>query len=197
MFTGIVEELGRVGSLEAGDGGTRLVVRSSEVAATARVGDSIAVNGVCLTAVEVRPDGLRFDLASETVERSTLGSVGRGDPVNLERPLTLASPLGGHLVQGHVDAVGTVDAVEPDGSGARVRVRLPDGLRRYVAEKGSVAVDGVSLTVSSVDGDVFEVALVPHTLSVTTLGARKPGDAVNVETDVLAKYVESLMRSGR
>ena len=197
MFTGIVEELGRVGSLEAGDGGRRLVVRSSVVAPTARVGDSIAVNGVCLTAVEVRPEGVAFDLAAETVQRSTLGSLGPGDPVNLERPLTLAAPLGGHLVQGHVDAVGTVDAVQPDGSGARLRVRLPDGLRRYLVDKGSVAVDGVSLTVSSVDGDVFEVALIPHTLSVTTLGARRPGDDVNVETDLLAKYVESLMRSGR
>lgn len=194
MFTGIVEELGRVESLERGDRGARLAVRCSVVRSGTRVGDSIAVNGVCLTAVDVRADLLGFDLAPETLERSTLARLEPGDPVNLERPLTLASRLGGHLVQGHVDAVGAVDSVAGDGDGARLRVRVPDGLARHVAEKGSVAVDGVSLTVASLEGETFEVALIPHTLTATTLGTRRPGDRVNVETDVLAKYVDRLMR---
>jgi riboflavin synthase len=191
MFTGIVEERGRVRSA----GPDRLEVACRAVAIDARVGDSIGVNGVCLTAVEADDGGLAFDLSPETVKRTTLGDLAEGDPVNLERPVTLATRLGGHLVQGHVDGVGEVEEVVPDGeAGARMRIRAPDGLDRYLVEKGSVAVDGVSLTVAGIEGSRFEVALIPHTLDATTLGARGPGDRVNLETDVLAKYVERLTR---
>jgi len=190
MFTGIVEERGAVRSA----GPDRLEVACRTVAADTRVGDSISVNGVCLTAVEVDEGRLAFDLSPETVKRTTLGDLAEDDPVNLERPVTLATRLGGHLVQGHVDGVGEVVEVEADGEGARMRVRAPDELSRYLVEKGSVAVDGVSLTVAGIEGARFEVALIPHTLDATTLGARGPGDRVNLETDVLAKYVERLMR---
>ncbi len=188
MFTGIVEERGRVR-----EAGPRLVVECRTVGKGVREGDSIAVNGVCLTVVD-RPGGaLAFDLTPETEARSTLGSIRAGDPVNLERPVTLATRLGGHLVQGHIDGVGVVESVDRSEGGATMRVRLADGLVRYVVGKGSVAVDGVSLTVASVGGDALTVALVPHTLEVTTLGLRQPGDRVNLEVDVLAKYVEGLV----
>jgi riboflavin synthase len=194
MFTGIVEERGRVRSLEAGDSGARLVVEVSTVASDTQPGGSVAVNGVCLTAVDVADDALSFDLARETMARSALGRLRPGDPVNLERPLTLASRLGGHIVQGHVDGVGRVRQVERDGEGATMRVAVPETLRPYLVEKGSVAVDGVSLTVAALDGETFDAALIPHTLSATTLGERRPGDEVNLEADVLAKYVEALTR---
>jgi riboflavin synthase len=190
MFTGIVEERGRVRALEGG----RLVVECRAVLGDTAVGDSVAVNGVCLTVVEAAPDSLSFDLAPETLSRTTLSRVRPGDPVNLERPLTLASRLGGHLVQGHVDGVGTVRSFAGNGDGARLGIEVPEGLRPYLVEKGSVAVDGVSLTVASADGEGFEVALVPHTLEATTLGERRPGDPVNLEADVLAKYVEAAAR---
>lgn len=189
MFTGIVEERGRVRSLTRG----RLAVECATVAGDATTGASIAVSGVCLTVVDRGGGTLLFDLAPETLQRSTLGSLRPGDPVNLERPLTLASRLGGHLVQGHVDAVGRVDGVERHHGGATMRVGVPDGLGRYVVEKGSIAVDGVSLTVAATNDHGFSVALVPHTLEVTTLGRRGAGDAVNLETDVLARYVEGLL----
>ena len=190
MFTGIVEERGRVRSLEGG----RLAVECRTVAGDAEVGASVAVNGVCLTVVERGEAALGFDLAPETVARSTLGDLRPGDPVNLERPLTLAARLGGHLVQGHVDAVGTVQAVEGNGAGTIMRIGIPRDLGRYMVEKGSVAVDGVSLTVAGVGDGGFSVALIPHTLAATTLGARGPGDRVNLEVDLLAKYVERSMR---
>ena len=190
MFTGIVEERGRVRALE----GMRLVVESAAVSTDAEVGDSIAVNGVCLTVVERSGEALAFDLAPETLARTALDEVQLGDHVNLERPLTLATRLGGHLVQGHVDAVATVEAVEREGTGATAWVRLPEALRRYVVEKGSIAVDGVSLTVAGLRDGAFRVALVPHTLATTTLGERRPGDRVNLEVDVLAKYVEQMAR---
>jgi riboflavin synthase len=197
MFTGIVEELGRVRSLEDRAGGARLVVRCATVNGDSSVGDSVAVNGVCLTAVEVTGEALSFDLARETLDRSTLGGLRAGDPVNLERPLTLATRLGGHLVQGHVDGVAAVRSVERNGAEASIRIALPSSLRPYVVEKGSIAVDGVSLTVTVVDDEGFEVALIPHTLAATTLGERGPGDGVNLEADVVAKYVENLARRGR
>jgi riboflavin synthase len=193
MFTGIVEERGRVRSLEGG----RLVVDCRTVGDDTAVGESVAVNGVCLTVVGAAPGELLFDLAPETLSRTTLSRLRPGDPVNLERPLTLATRLGGHLVQGHVDGVGTVRTIAGNGQGARLRIALPERLRPYVVEKGSVAVDGVSLTVAAADEEAFEVALVPHTLEVTTLGDRRPGDEVNLETDVLAKYVEAATRRGR
>lgn len=193
MFTGIVEERGLVRSAQAG----RLVVEAPAVAADADPGASVSVSGVCLTVVDRSGDALAFDLAPETVARSSLGRLREGDAVNLERPLTLASRLGGHLVQGHVDGVATVEAVEGNGSGASMAIALPDRLMRYVVDKGSIAVDGVSLTVARVEERSVSVALIPHTLSATTLGDRRPGDPVNVEVDVLAKYVEGLMRRDR
>jgi riboflavin synthase len=160
------------------------------------VGSSIAVNGVCLTVVERGPDHLGFGLSEETLRRTSLAGLSPADPVNLERPVTLTTRLGGHLVQGHVDGVGEVVGVEaaPAG-GAWLTIRPPAELVRYLVDKGSVSVDGVSLTVAGVDGDAFSVALIPHTLAVTTLGAAGAGDAVNLEVDVLAKYVERLLTS--
>jgi riboflavin synthase len=193
MFTGIVEELGRVRRLRR-DGPARLEVEARAVVADATVGASIAVNGCCLTVVEVDDAGFTVDLAAETLDRSTLGGLAPGDPVNLERPVRLTDRLGGHLVQGHVDGVGTVAVRAADGDGSvRLTVAAASGLLRHVVEKGSVTVDGVSLTVTAVADDRFEVALIPHTLAATTLGARQPGDGVNLETDVVAKYVERLL----
>jgi riboflavin synthase len=193
MFTGIVESLGTVGQVTEVDGGRRLVIEAGDLAIGLKVGDSIAVNGVCLTAVEAGPAGVTADVVAETLRRSNLGSVQAGDRVNLERPMRADGRFDGHIVQGHVDTTGEVATVVPEGEGWLVRIAAPaDGLR-YVVEKGSITVDGVSLTVTSVDADGFEVALIPHTLSVTTLGLRRPGDRVNLEFDVLAKYVERLL----
>jgi riboflavin synthase len=198
VFTGIVEERGTVQELALQPPGARLVIECREVATDSWPGASVCVNGVCLTVVERGAGTLAFDLAPETLGRSTLGTLSSGDRVNLERPVTLATRMGGHLVQGHVDGVGTVADVETfDGGGAVMTVRFPDGPRgmdRYVVEKGSIAVDGVSLTVSQLLDDSFAIALVPHTLEVTTLGVRKRGDPVNLEVDVMAKYVEGLLR---
>jgi riboflavin synthase len=192
MFTGIVEELGI-----AVEVGTRLTVACREVIVDSDVAASIAVNGVCLTVVDRAADRLSFDLSPETVERTTLGSLAPNDPVNLERAATLGSRLGGHLVQGHVDGVGYVAASRDVSSGKEMRIRLPDGLGRYVVEKGSITVDGVSLTVTDVTDGEFGVALIPFTLEATTLGTTGVGDGVNLEVDVLAKYVEGLMRETR
>jgi riboflavin synthase len=198
MFTGIVEERGSV--LQPAP---RLVVQTRTVALDSVEGASVAVNGVCLTVIHrTVPDDdasgtLAFDVSGETRERSSLGRLRPGDPVNLERPVTLLGRLGGHLVQGHVDGVGTVRAVERDDAGCRLSVEVPSGLERYVVEKGSISVDGVSLTVAAIDGRRLEMALIPHTLAVTTLGTANPGDPVNVEVDLMAKYVERLMGSVR
>ena len=195
MFTGIVEECGRVATTGAG----RLVVDARTVVRDSDVGASLSVNGVCLTVVERTDTSLRFDLSEQTLERTCLGDLRPGDPVNLERPVTLVARLGGHLVQGHVDGVGHVTRVELDGSGgARVSIRLPGELSRYIVERGSIAIDGVSLTIAAVDDDEITVALIPHTLAVTTLGLAAPGRRLNVEADVIARYVErSMERSGR
>ena len=195
MFTGIVEERGRVETM----GGGRLIVDAHTVVRDSDVGASVSVNGVCLTVVERTDTSLRFDLSEQTLERTCLGDLRPGDPVNLERPVTLVARLGGHLVQGHVDGVGQVTRVEVDGSGgARVSIRLPGELSRYVVERGSIAIDGVSLTIAAVDDDEITVALIPHTLAVTTLGLAAPGRRLNVEADVIARYVErSMERSGR
>ena len=189
MFTGIVEERGTV--LEAG--AFRLVVGCRTVVSDSDIGASVAVNGVCLTVVARGPEDLAFDLSEETLARSALGRLRPGDPVNLERPVTLSARLGGHLVQGHVDGVGEVAAIERDDQGGAVlTTRVPEGLHRYAVEKGSVTVDGVSLTIAELAGDGMRVALIPHTLAVTTLGTVVPGDLVNLEMDVIAKYVERL-----
>ena len=195
MFTGIVEERGRVETT----GGGRLVVQAHTVVRDSDVGASVSVNGVCLTVVERTDASLRFDLSEQTLERTCLGDLRPGDPVNLERPVTLAARLGGHLVQGHVDGVGQVTRVDIDDSGgARVSIRLPGELSRYVVERGSIAIDGVSLTIAAVDDDEITVALIPHTLAVTTLGLAAPRRRLNVEADVIARYVErSMERSGR
>jgi riboflavin synthase len=190
MFTGIVEERGVVREV----GGSRLAVGCRTVTSDAEVGASVSVNGVCLTVVERSETHLAFDVSDETLRRTSFARLSEGDPVNLERPLTLASRLGGHLVQGHVDGVGEVVEVAPgtDGS-AWVTIHAPKDLRRYLVEKGSVCVDGVSLTVAALDGDTFAVALIPHTLAATTLGSARPNDPVNLEVDVIAKYVEALL----
>ncbi|HUP16478.1 MAG TPA: riboflavin synthase [Acidimicrobiia bacterium] len=193
MFTGIVESLGTVRRITDLDGGRRLVFDAGDLAIGLEVGDSIAVNGVCLTAVEAGQGGVTADVVAETLRRSNLGSVREGDRVNLERPMRADGRFDGHIVQGHVDATGEVTTVVVEGEGRLIRIAAPpDGLR-YVVEKGSITVDGVSLTVTSVDPDSFEVALIPHTISVTTLGFRRPGDRVNLEFDVLAKYIERLL----
>jgi riboflavin synthase len=193
MFTGIVEELGRVQGLE----GPRLSVACRTVTGDSPVGASVAVNGVCLTVVDNDGESLAFDVSEETFARTALGRLGPGARVNLERPVTLLARLGGHLVQGHVDGVGTVTAVVPQEGGSTVRIRVPAGLERYLVAKGSVAVDGVSLTVAAIEGAELSVALVPHTQAVTTLGTTMAGDPVNVEVDVMAKYVERLLEPMR
>ena len=204
MFTGIVEELGRVHRIEERPGhpreavaGRRFCFAAQEVLADAKVGSSIAVSGVCLTVVAVEPGRFSVDAVPETLSRTILGELRVGDPVNLERPLTLEQRLGGHLVQGHVDGVGEVVTVTPEGDGVRVTIAIPPPLRRYVAEKGSLAVDGVSLTVASAEGDRCDVALIPHTLKVTTSGGYASGTRVNLEVDLLARYLARLFDESR
>lgn len=190
MFTGIVEERGAVLQIAP----TRLTVGCRTVSSDAEVGASIAVNGVCLTVVERADDRVSFDVSAETLRRTSLSRLAAGSPVNLERPLTLSSRLGGHLVQGHVDGVGEVGGIERgDDGGAWITISAPDEIGRYLVEKGSVCVDGVSLTVAARNGSTFAVALIPHTLAVTTLGSAEVGDPLNLEVDVIAKYVEALL----
>jgi riboflavin synthase alpha subunit len=194
VFTGIIRELGRVVELNGSDDGVRLTLDAPATAALTAEGDSVALDGVCLTAVSVAGGRIAFDAVPETLKRTTLARLTEGDHVNVEPALRAGDPLGGHYVQGHVDAVGRVRSVDDEGDGARVWFDAPAGVLAYCVEKGSVTVDGVSLTVAALDGDGFAVALVPHTLEVTTLGALEPGDTVNLEADVLAKYVERLVR---
>ncbi|MEA2558403.1 MAG: riboflavin synthase [Actinomycetota bacterium] len=190
MFTGIIEERGEVRELSP----HRLVVAARTVTVDSSVGASIAVNGCCLTVVENAGGGLTFDLSEETLTRTSLRSLRAGDSVNLERPVTLAARLGGHIVQGHVDGVGTVTAIEAAAEGgASVSVGIPADLLRYVVEKGSITVDGISLTVAGMSASGIVIAVIPHTLAVTTLGTISIGDPVNIEVDVIAKYVERLM----
>ena len=197
MFTGIIEELGSVRANDRHGDGTRLQLACRTVLTDATIGASIAANGCCLTVVDLTDDTWTADVQPESVERTTLGRLRPGDPVNLERPVRLADRLGGHLVQGHVDAVATVTARVPEADGStRLTIRVPDHVGRYIVEKGSITVDGVSLTVSAVGDDWFEVSLIPTTLSATTLGGRRPGDLVNLEVDVTAKYVEKLLLAG-
>jgi riboflavin synthase len=194
MFTGIVEELGTIRAVFPNEGGARIEIAAERVLEDAELGASIAVNGCCLTVVEFDREHWSADAVTETLDRTSLGRLHAGDPVNLERPVRLADRLGGHLVQGHVDAVGTLRdrAPLPDGS-TRMTFAAPAAVLRYVVEKGSITVDGVSLTVAGVGDDAFEIAVIPHTLAVTTLGTRAAGDPVNLEVDVLAKYVERLL----
>ena len=194
MFTGIVEELGRVAAIqELPDNAIRITIEGPIVLSDANLGDSICVNGVCLTVAEQTGDIFTADVMSETINRTTIGDLLAGSQVNLERPVTLSTRLGGHLVQGHVDAVGTVSAREHSENWDVVTITPPKDLLKYVVEKGSITIDGTSLTVSAVTDSTFSVSLIPATLEKTTLGIRQIGDRVNLEVDVFAKYVEKLV----
>lgn len=194
MFTGIVEEMGALSTREdspGAQGGTRLVFSAALVTEGTSVGDSVSVNGCCLTVVDIGPGWWAADAVAETLSRTNLGLLEPGEPVNLERAVTLGTRLGGHLVQGHVDGTGRVLSPAPD-----LEIEAPEQVRRYLVEKGSVTVDGVSLTVVSVTAHGFTVAVIPHTMAVTTLGRRRAGDTVNLEADVMAKYAEQLLAAG-
>jgi riboflavin synthase alpha subunit len=193
MFTGIVRERGRVLRADGGPDGVALELEAPETAALSAVGDSVSIAGACLTVTSVADGRLTFHAVPETLRRSSLGRLRPGADVNLEPALRAGEPLGGHYVQGHVDAVGTVRSLAPEGEGASLWVDAPPELLRYCVDKGSISVEGVSLTIARLDEQGFAIALVPHTLEVTTLGALTPGDAVNLEADVLAKYVEKLV----
>jgi riboflavin synthase len=197
MFTGIVEDLGEVEAVEHLGDFARIHVRSAMVTEDARPGDSVAVNGVCLTVTTLLAQGFTADVMGETLARSSLAGIAPGARVNLERSVRMADRLGGHLVQGHVDGTGAVISRDPQERWEVVRVSLPDSLARYVVHKGSIAIDGVSLTVSALDATWFEVSLIPETLKRTTLGFRQPGELVNLEVDVMAKYVEKLLGGAR
>lgn len=192
MFTGLIADIGRVEGIGADAEGAALRVRT-RLAAELSDGDSIAVNGACLTATAVTDDAFEADVMNQTLERTSLGPLTEGAAVNLELALRASDRLGGHMVQGHVDATGTVTAISEDGFAQRLTIAVPDELRRYLVARGSVAVDGVSLTVSALTADGFEVSLIPETLARTTLGEAAPGQEVNLEVDVLARYVERLM----
>ncbi|MFE9411998.1 riboflavin synthase [Streptomyces sp. NPDC006704] len=196
MFTGIVEELGEVAAIETLGDASRFRLRGPLVTAGAKHGDSIAVNGVCLTVVEFGDGEFTADVMDETLKRSSLGALQVGSRVNLERPMAVGGRLGGHIVQGHVDGTGTVLARTPSENWEIVKIALPDDLSRYVVEKGSITVDGVSLTVVEAAADYFTISLIPTTLALTTLGIKQPGDPVNLEVDVIAKYVERLLGAG-
>jgi riboflavin synthase len=201
MFTGIIEELGSVGSLESRSAGARLLVRCHTVLSDACEGSSIAVNGVCLTALDLTPDSFAADLAPETLARTNLGDLASGARVNLERPVTPITRLSGHIVQGHIDATGELVSLDELGDGNWwLKLRVPKGLDRYMVHKGSIAIDGISLTIAGLDpgvaldtGPIVGVTIIPHTYTHTTLGQAKPGTRLNVEVDVLAKHVEKLL----
>lgn len=198
MFTGIVEATGRIVRTEPRGGDVRLVVDGGKLGLDdVAIGDSIAVSGVCLTAVAIEGNTFAVDVSNETLSRTSLGTLGDGARVNLEKALRLADRLGGHLMAGHVDGLGRVAAIQPDARSQRWTFELPAELARYAAPKGSIAIDGVSLTINEVDGRRFGVNLIPHTFEVTTLGDRKVGDAVNIEVDMIMRYVERLMVAGK
>lgn len=197
MFTGIIQTVGRIARLEPRGGDVRLHVDTADLDLTdVQLGDSIAVSGVCLTAVTLEPRGFGADVSNETLSLTTLGKHKAGDPVNLEKALRLADRLGGHLVSGHVDGVGKVVSITPDGRSLRWVFEVPAALSRYIAAKGSICIDGTSLTVNEVNGHGFGVNLIPHTVEHTAFHARRAGDAVNIEVDVVARYIERLIASG-
>lgn len=202
MFTGIVTELGTVTSVLQGNGATRVTIEAPRSSAGINVGDSISINGVCLTAIEIDADSFSVEIVDESLSRSTLGTLRTGAVVNLERPMSASGRFDGHIVQGHVDGVGTVTSIREEGDAARYRIRIPKELARYTVEKGSIAIDGTSLTITAVSDQVsetpwLEVVLIPHTLAVTVLGRVTPGSEVNLETDVIAKYVERMVGDRR
>jgi riboflavin synthase len=193
MFTGLVEEIGTVAALDVRSDGARLRVSATRVVEGLALGDSVAVDGACLTVVAIHDDGFEIDAVAETLRRTALGDRSAGERVNLERALRAGDRLGGHLVQGHVDGTGRISSVTDAGTGARIGVTAPPEILRYVVEKGSITVDGVSLTVAAREGEGFAVALIPHTLGATTLGGMVAGRRVNLEVDLVAKYVEALV----
>jgi len=197
MFTGIVEHVGKVESLQTSAQGSRLYVHAGPLAASLAISGSIAVNGCCLTIVEIHGETFAADLSSETLRRTAFGELKRGARVNLERPLTAGKEFGGHFMQGHVDGIGRVARVDPDGANWWLGVCLPSELLRYVAMKGSIAIDGISLTVANLATDVVEAAIIPFTYANTNLQTLRPGDAVNIEADILAKYLERLLETRR
>jgi riboflavin synthase len=192
MFTGLIQEVGTVRKAQREGKELWLALEAPRLSAKVRVGDSVAVNGCCLTVVKITPPLVSFQAVPETLKRTVLGLLKEGDRANLELPLTLSEPLGGHFVQGHVDGVGEITEFEPEGKGARMKIRIPESLVPYVVEKGSVALDGISLTVASIEGSEMGVALIPHTIENTALKSKKPGDYLQIEVDLLAKYVEKL-----
>jgi riboflavin synthase len=196
VFTGIIRERGRLALVGGQAGARHLRIEAPETASQLSVGDSVSVDGCCLTATEVADGQFAVTAVAETISRTTLGWLAAGDEVNLETAIRAGEPLGGHYVQGHVDGVGQIESIEPEEEGARMRISAPPELLRFCVEKGSIAVGGVSLTISALDDGAFEVALVPHTLEQTTLGRAQRGDGVNVEVDILAKYVEKLVHPG-
>ena len=193
MFTGIIEELGKIAGVDHGENGARIKISATVVTADSRDGDSIAVNGVCLTALDVNKDSFSADVSPETLARSTLGALAPGSPVNLERAVTPQTRLGGHIVQGHVDATGNFISAVEEGDFWTVRIGFSPEMSKYLVFKGSVAVEGISLTVANLGKDFFEIAIIPKTWEVTNLSSLKPGDRVNLEADVIAKYVERMI----
>lgn len=194
MFTGIIEELGKVASIEPNEGGARMVISASVVTSDSREGDSISVNGVCLTALDITANSFAADLSAETLRRSTLGTLSAGSPVNLERAVTPVTRLGGHIVQGHVDGRGTFISAEKAGEYWTVRIGFPPELSQYLVYKGSICVEGISLTIAELGESHFDIAIIPKTWEMTNLSSLKKGEAVNLEADVIAKYVERLVR---
>ena len=195
MFTGIIEELGSVSSFQVRESGARILIAATLVTSDIEEGDSIAVNGVCLTALDVGRDGFAADVSQETLDRSTLGTLTSGSRINLERSVTPASRLGGHIVQGHVDGRGTFISAKPEGEFFTVRIGFPPELARYFVHKGSVAVEGISLTIASLDDTTFDIAVIPKTWQLTNLSTLHAGAHVNLEADVIAKYVERLLNA--
>ena len=194
MFTGIIEELGTVERVTRGRVSAVLAIRAEAILSDLKIGDSVAVNGVCLTAISLTGHGFTADVMHETLDRSSLAGLGPGSPVNLERAMAANGRFGGHIVAGHVDGVGTIAAIERDDNAIWFTITAPEQVLRYVVEKGSIAIDGISLTVARVEPDRFAVSVIPHTAAVTLLGRRRVGDRVNLESDIIGKYVERLLR---
>ena len=193
MFTGIIEEVGTLRSVRRGAHSAVLTIGASRVLSDLKIGDSVAVNGVCLTATRLLPDGFTADVMHETLNRSALGTLGPGSPVNLERAMAAGSRFGGHIVSGHIDGTGTIRALRRDDNAVWYTVSAAPSLLKYIVEKGSIAIDGISLTVAAVDDASFSVSIIPHTAASTILGSKRPGDTVNLETDLIGKYVEKLL----
>ncbi len=193
MFTGIIEELGTIQTLTNARDGARIIVHAPTILSDAKIGDSIAVNGVCLTVVEMSASTFVADVSAETLRRTSLKQMRVGSNVNLERPMTPSARFGGHIVQGHVDAMGEFASAQQEGDGWNVQIKFPSELGKYIVEKGSITVDGISLTVANLGDDWFEIAVIPHSWKVTNLSTLRRGDAVNLEVDIIAKYVERML----